>query len=68
MSSSLKEFSKSLMSLDSNKLNIIKNVLDTYMDSLNLLENRGFNTLELKKLILTKIMLIDQRILDLLKG
>lgn len=68
MSSYLKEFSKSLMSLDSNKLNSLKSVLYTSMDYLKLLENKGFNSLELKKLTLTQIMLIDQKLLDLLKG
>lgn len=67
MSSYLKEFSKSLMSLDSNKLNSLKSVLYTSMDYLKLLENKGFNSLELKKLTLTQIMLIDQKLLELLK-
>ena len=56
------------MSLDSNKLNSLKSVLYTSMDYLKLLENKGFNSLELKKLTLTQIMLIDQKLLDLLKG
>lgn len=64
----LKEFCKSLMSLDSNELNSLKSFLYIFMDCLKLLENKSFNTLELKNLTLTKIMLIDQKLLDLLKG
>lgn len=38
------------------------------IDNLPILENKGFDIIELKKSMLIEIMLIDQNLLDLSKG
>lgn len=68
MNDELKKFSNSLITLDSKKLSSVKSILYSMIDNLPLLENNGFDIIELKKSMLIEIMLIDQKLLDLSKG
>lgn len=68
MNNVLKDFSNTVNGLDTKYLKALKSNLSNMLNNLEFKNDNTDSFLNSKKLMLTKIMLIDQKILDLSKG